>query len=274
MTLNEKYDNLQQLMSNLDTAAVAFSGGVDSTLLLKVAVDCLGADNVLAITAVAPIFPDNETEQCRQLAQDLGSRHRLIETEALDLPQFIHNDPQRCYHCKHHLFAKMIELAAGEGVPTLLEGSNLDDLDDYRPGRKALAELNVRSPLLEADLSKNEIRQLSQQLNLPTWDKQAFACLATRFPYGTAITPARLKQVGDCEDWLRLNGFTNYRVRFHHEIARIEIAPEQILKMLDENLRLELVAAFKQNGFDYITLDLQGYRSGSMNETLTDPDNS
>lgn len=268
MTLSDKYDHLQQLLSNLDTAAIAFSGGVDSTLLLKVACDCLGSDKVLAITAISPIFPEFEIEQCRLLAQQLGVNHHLVATDELNLPEFIHNEPQRCYHCKHHLYSHMLEHAAAENITVILEGSNLDDLSDYRPGQQALTELEIRSPLLEAQLTKQEIRQLSHQLDLPTWDKQSFACLATRFPYGTEITRERLNQVGLCEDWLREQGFTNYRVRYHNEIARIEIAPEQMEKLLDGQLRQQLIAAFKKNGFDYITLDLQGYRSGSMNETL------
>lgn len=268
MILDDKYKNLQQLLSKLDKAAVAFSGGVDSTLLLKVATDTIGPDKVLAMTATSPIFPAFEIDQCRLLTQQLGVIHHFVATDELSLSEFIHNIPQRCYHCKHHLFSQMLEHAKAQEITVILEGSNLDDLSDYRPGQRALTELGILSPLLEAQLTKQDIRQLSHQLNLPTWDKQSFACLATRFPYGTEITRERLIQVGLCEDWLREQGFTNYRVRYHNDIARIEIAPEQMNKLLDEQLRQQLITAFKKNGFDYITLDLQGYRSGSMNETL------
>lgn len=268
MSLEHKYRTLQQLLSKLDTAAVAFSGGVDSTLLLQVARDILGRDKVLALTIDSPVFPRFETDQCSLLAQKIGVRHQLIQGASLELPEFTRNDPQRCYYCKRDLFSTMQKLACEQGFPVLLEGSNLDDLDDYRPGRKALEELGIGSPLLEAQLTKDDVRRLSKQLNLPTWDKQSFACLATRFPYGTEIDAEGLARVDACEAWLRQQGFDNYRVRIHGQLARIEINPARMDKLLDPQLRQQLVEHFKQNGFDYVTLDLQGYRSGSMNETL------
>jgi uncharacterized protein len=269
MSLDEKYHKLQQILINLDSAVVAFSGGVDSTLLLKVACDSLGSEKVLALTAISPIFPAYEIEQTQQLARDFGVRLQLIATDELALDTFVENSPQRCYHCKHHLFGLFLQEVRKVGFATLLDGSNLDDLNDYRPGKAALEQLNILSPLREAEFSKQDIRDLSQRLGLSTWNKQPFACLATRFPYGTKITAERLKQIDSCESWLRNNGFLNYRVRYHHSLARVEVAPDEIPRLLDEQLRLALVAAFKQNGFDYITLDLQGYRSGSMNEVLS-----
>lgn len=268
MSLDEKYHHLQQLLSQFDSVAIAFSGGVDSTLLLKLACESLGSENVLALTAVSPIFPAYEVEQSQKLAREFGVRQNLITTDELTLDHFTDNSPQRCYHCKHHLFGQLLKTIEKSGISTLLDGSNLDDLNDYRPGREALKSLKVRSPLLEAMLTKQDIRDLSRQLGLSTWDKQPFACLATRFPYGTRITAERLQQVDACENWLRQNSFSNYRVRYHGNLARVEIPAHEIHRLLEEELRQALVAAFKQNGFDYITLDLQGYRSGSMNETL------
>lgn len=267
MTLDDKYQQLQTILSEFDSVVVAFSGGVDSTLLLKVACDQLGVDSVLALTAISPIFPGYEIEQSSKLTQLFGVRQQLISSDEMALDSFVENGPRRCYHCKHSLFSRFL-VEAEKISGTLLDGSNLDDLDDYRPGREALKQLQLRSPLLEAGLGKAEIRTLSQQLELPTWDKQPFACLATRFPYGTRITVDRIRQIDQCENWLRLQGFTNYRVRYHDQLARIEVAEKDIPRLVKDPLRQNLLETFKLNGFDYITLDLQGYRSGSMNEVL------
>jgi len=266
MDLDAKYSRLKELLTSFDKVAVAFSGGVDSTLLLKVTSDCLGPHNVLAFTAVSPIFPAYEIEQSQQLARELKVQQRLIKTNQLSLNQFKENGPQRCFHCKHLLLSQLLESV--QQSDTLLEGSNLDDLDDYRPGHEAIKNLNIRSPLLEAKLTKQDVRDLSRTLGLKTWDKQPFACLATRFPYGTEITLEHLQQVDACETWLRRNGFSLYRVRFHGQLARVEIDIQEMPRLVEKELRLAMIAAFKENGFDYITLDLQGYRSGSMNETL------
>jgi len=268
MDLTEKYQRLQLSLAQYKSVAVAFSGGVDSTFLLKVAVDVLGPQKVLALTATSLIYPEFESEESRQLAQTFGVKQVQIEIDDLQIPEFAENTPRRCYHCKLALFGRFKELATEHGCQAVLDGSNLDDLDDYRPGQDATKELKIGSPLLEAELSKAEIRQLSKQLELPTWDKQAFACLASRFPYGTRITEERLQQVDRCENWLRENGFTNYRVRYHEQLARVEVPPTDISRLLDEQLREQLVTEFKAAGFTYVTLDLQGYRTGSLNETL------
>ncbi|MDX2480288.1 MAG: ATP-dependent sacrificial sulfur transferase LarE [Desulfuromusa sp.] len=268
MSLDEKYQHLQNILSEFSSVVIAFSGGVDSTLLLKVACDSLGTDKVLALTATSPIFPSYETEQSQLLAKEFGVRQQLINSNEMELADFVNNELQRCYHCKHNLFSLFLKEVTKTACKTLLDGSNIDDQDDYRPGQKAITQLKIRSPLLEANLGKQEVRALSRQLGLSTWDKQPFACLATRFPYGTRITVKGLKQVDQCETWLRLHGFSHYRVRCHNQLARIEVAPEEIARLLEGTLRIDLVETFKLNGFDYVTLDLQGYRSGSMNEIL------
>ena len=272
MSLETKHQRLANLLKELPNAAVAFSGGIDSTLLLRIACDTLGCDRVLALTATSALFPAAEIEQSHILANSLGVRQELIAGKELEVPEVANNDPRRCYHCKRHLFESFFVHARACGYTTLLDGSNLNDLDDYRPGRQALEELRVRSPLIETGFTKEDIRHLSHRLGLPNWDKPAFACLATRFPYGVPITPEALQQVARCEDWLRQQGFSCYRVRCHDRLARIEVAPGELDRLLDHALREELTGFFQQNGFDYITVDLQGYRTGSMNATLVNAD--
>lgn len=264
--IEQKYLRLQQILQQLESVVIAFSGGVDSTLLLKVAVDTLGADRVLALTATSPTYPQFEFEQACRLAKSFGARQIVMESNELEIPGFAQNDRRRCYHCKHELFSICGAKARELGYLAILDGSNCDDLSDHRPGRDAAAELEVRSPLLEAGFSKQDIRQLSRQLNLETADKQAFACLSSRFPYGTEITAERLVQVDKCETYLREQGVRNYRVRYHDQVARIEVAPEEINRFFDEGFRQQVVTTFKQAGFVYVALDLQGYRTGSMNE--------
>lgn len=266
MTVARKYERLQTLLQEMESAVIAFSGGVDSTFLLRVAVNVLGPEKVVALTATSPTYPEHEFEESRALAAAFGVRQVVIESNELDIPGFARNDRRRCYHCKKELFSLCRDKARELGYRAILDGSNLDDLKDFRPGREAAQELEVRSPLLEAGLTKEEIRQLSRELNLPTWDKQPFACLSSRFPYGTEITPERLVQVGRCETFLRRHRFHNYRVRYHGKTARIELAPGEIPRLLDDTLRLALVDEFKGAGFTYVALDLEGYRTGSMNE--------
>ncbi len=266
MTLDQRYQNLQALLEEMGSVVVAFSGGVDSTFLLKVARDVLGAEQVLALTATSPTYPQFEFEQSQSLAAGMGVRQVVVESNELEIPGFSQNDPRRCYYCKSELFTICRDKARELGFKDILDGSNLDDLKDYRPGREAACELAVRSPLMEAELTKDDIRQLSRRLGLPTAEKQPFACLSSRFPYGTEITAERLKQIDRCETFLRLHDFRNYRVRYHGETARIEVAPGEISRFMDEALRSELVKEFKEAGFTYVALDLQGYRTGSMNE--------
>jgi len=250
---------------------VAYSGGVDSTLLLKVAADVLG-DRVTAVTADCEIHTRQETAHARQTAELLQVRHVVIRTSELDNPEFTANPPERCYVCKKGRFTKMIEMRKEMGLNFLIEGSNIDDEGDYRPGKKAIVELGVRSPLKEAGLTKNEIRIVSRELRLPTWDKPASPCLATRIPYGEKITPERLIRVEQCEKFLHTLGISNLRVRDHGALARIEVAREDMPIITDENSTRAIIEKFKEHGFAYITLDILGFRSGSMNETLKKED--
>ncbi|MBJ6726986.1 ATP-dependent sacrificial sulfur transferase LarE [Geomesophilobacter sediminis] len=265
-TVDAKYANLQASLKEMGSLLVAFSGGVDSTFLLKVAIETLGSAAVCAVTATSPTYPESELEEAIRLAGVVGARQILVESNELEIPGFSGNPHNRCYHCKSELFSICVAKAKELGLNFVADGSNTDDLGDYRPGRQAACELNVRSPLLEAGLSKEEIRELSRRLGLPTWSKQPYACLASRFPYGVEITEGRLKQVERCEEFLKGEGFKVYRVRFHGENARIELGEAELPRLLDPLLRKRVVEFFRAAGFTYVALDLQGYRSGSMNE--------
>ena len=267
MTLNEKYDYLKSYIRELGSVAVAFSSGVDSTLLLKVAHDELG-DKCIALTGSSESFPQTEQEESNSFCEREGIKQVLFFSNELQNEDYAKNPKDRCYHCKHILFSTMQKLAKENGVSYVLEGSNVDDLGDYRPGLNAIAELGIKSPLREAGLTKDEIRQLSKQLDLPTFQKQSFACLASRIPYGERITAEKLKRIEEAEDFLKKKGFSYYRVRIQDKLARIEVLPKDIECFMEGNLRNEVVAYFKQLGFLYVTLDLQGYRTGSMNEVL------
>ena len=265
--LHEKNERLKQILLGCSSIAVAFSGGVDSAFLLQTAHGVLGG-NVLAITA-APVFvPQRELEEAKAFCRDRGIPHIIIPAEGLNINAIRHNPPDRCYHCKKMIFGKIREVAAGNGIQCIAEGSNMDDTGDYRPGMKAIRELSVISPLLEAGLSKADIRTLSKELGLPTWNKASFACLASRFVYGEAITDEKLSAVDQAEQLLMDLGFRQFRVRIHGTLARIELLPEDIDRAAERETREYLSAKLRQFGFSYVTLDLAGYRTGSMNEML------
>jgi len=264
----EKYEGLKTIFNGMGKVLVAFSGGVDSTLLLKVAQEALGDENVLAVTALSPLYPERELEGVKKLIETLGVRHRLIHSNELEIPGFTKNPPDRCYHCKSKLFGELLDLAKEEAIPFIVEGSTLDDDRDHRPGRIAVQELGIRSPLREAGLTKAEVRELSRALGLRTWDKPSFACLASRFPYGEEITESGLKMVDEAEDFLFGLGFKQVRVRHYGNLARIEILKEEMARLMEDSLRERVVGELKKIGYLYITLDLQGFRSGSMNEVL------
>lgn len=269
MTIHDKYRVLQENLKALGSVAVAFSSGVDSTFLLKAAQEALG-DKVIAVTASSCSFPKRELEEAKAFCEKNGICQIIVESEELDIDGFRQNPKNRCYLCKHELFEKIWEIAKENGMNAVAEGSNMDDNGDYRPGLIAVKELGVSSPLRQAELSKAEIRELSKEMGLPTWDKQSFACLSSRFVYGETINEKKLGMVDKAEQLLLDMGFHQVRVRIHGNIARIEVLPGEIARIVEEENRMQIASKLKEYGFDYVTLDLLGYRTGSMNETLED----
>lgn len=267
MDINEKFEKLKNYLSSLESVVVAFSSGVDSTFLLKTAHDVLG-DKVIAVTAESCSFPKRELNEAKLFCQKEGIKHIVVESEELEIDGFCKNPVNRCYLCKKELFEKIIEIAKENNIKNIVEGSNIDDNGDYRPGLQAVSELNIKSPLRYAELNKNEIRELSKKLELNTWDKQSFACLSSRFVYGEEITKEKLSMVDKAEQLLLDLGFHQLRVRIHGTIARIEVLPDEFPKLIEEKNRLKIVTEFEKYGFTYISMDLKGYRTGSMNETL------
>ncbi len=260
-TLAGRYDALRSILRDMGRVVVAFSGGVDSSFLLAVAVECLG-DRALAVTGVSPSLAASERAEAEALARRLGARHRWIETGEMEQPAYVANGLDRCYYCKTDLFERLRVLARSEGFPWVVEGANLDDLGDVRPGRQAAREQGIRSPLVEAGLDKAAIRELSKALGLPTWEKPAMACLASRIPHGTPVTIERLTQVERAEAALKALGFRSVRVRHHEKIARIELPTDERARLLDPAAGFEAVRAIKAAGYQYVVLDLEGYRPG------------
>ena len=269
MLLNEKLQLLKDIIKEKGSAAVAFSGGVDSTFLIRIAKEVLG-DKLIAVTATSSTYPERELKEAIKYAKDFGVKHIIISSEELDIEGFANNPKNRCYYCKKELFTKVKAVASENGAKYVFDGSNLDDNGDYRPGMQAARELTVISPLKEAGLTKKDIRDLSKEFGLPTWNKPAFACLSSRFPYGNKITLPKLKMIDEAEQFLLDMGIRQVRVRHHGEIARIEVAPEEREKFFGIDIMDKISAKFKELGFIYTTLDLAGYRTGSMNEVLRD----
>jgi uncharacterized protein len=270
--LEEKLSDLTAILGQMGSVVIAYSGGADSTLLLQVARNVL-KDRVIAVTGKSPIYSEKEYEQALTLAKQIGVKHLSVITEEVNQREFSDNPPNRCYYCKRELFLKLLAIARQEGLEWVADGTNWDDLKDHRPGRIAAEELGVRSPLCEAHLTKEDIRALSRELGLPTWNKPAQACLASRIPYGTTITATKLERISQAEDYLLALGLRQVRVRDHGSVARIEVEREDIGLLVDEAQRLEVVNKLKSLGYVYVAVDLGGYRTGSLNEVLETANN-
>jgi uncharacterized protein len=269
MNLREKYDKLKAILGGAGKILIAYSGGVDSTFLLKAAAETLGSDSVAACIAQGPSLPQSQYDRAVKSARDIGAELITIVTDEMSDSAYTANQADRCYHCKSHLFEQLVAIAKERGFDTVACGHNLDDTKDYRPGNAAAADFGIRAPLIEAELAKQDIRQLSKELNLATAELPASPCLASRISYGVEITEENLGQVEQAEELLRSLGFVEFRVRHHGDVARIEVHPEDMPKMTQEDVRKKVVEKLRAVGFKFVALDLAGFRSGSLNETLS-----
>jgi uncharacterized protein len=269
MDLQQKYDKLREILGRASRLLIAYSGGVDSTFLLKVAVDTLGEDKAAACISRGPSMPQSQYDRAVKMARDIGAELITIQTDEMSDTAYLANEADRCYHCKRHLFEQLADIAKKRGFDTVACGHNLDDTKDYRPGNTAAADFDVSMPLIEAELTKQDIRQLSKKLNLPTAQIPASPCLASRIAYGLEITKENLKQVEEAEEFLRSLGLVEFRVRHHGEVARIEVHPEDMPKIMQEECRGKIVENLKELGFKFVALDMAGFRSGSLNEMLS-----